>query len=115
MNIIKSSPDLTPIDLYKLTMNPNASKMKNAAGQRLEVHSFAVYEDVDKKTGELQQILAIQTPEGEVYATNSPTFIEEFTKMVDFFAGFNMAVDAVKVVNGVSKAGRDFITVVYGN
>lgn len=115
MNIIKSTENLSPVDLYKLTMNPNAGKMKNAAGQRLEVASYALYEDVDKKTGELQQILAIQTPEGEVFATNSPTFIEEFVKMVDFFAGFGMVVDAIKVVSGVSKGGREFISVVYGN
>lgn len=115
MNIIKSTENLTPVDLYKLTMNPNAGKMKNAVGQRLEVASYALYEDVDKKTGELQQILAIQTPEGEVFATNSPTFIEEFVKMVDFFASFNMVVDAIKVVSGVSKGGREFISVVYGN
>ena len=115
MNIIKSTENLSPVDLYKLTMNPNAGKMKNAAGQRLEVESYALYEDVDKKSGELQQILAIQTPEGEVFATNSPTFIEEFVKMVDFFASFNMVVDAIKVVSGVSKGGREFISVVYGN
>ena len=115
MNIIKSTENLSPVDLYKLTMNPNAGKMKNAAGQRLEVASYALYEDVDKKTGELQQILAIQTTEGEVFATNSPTFIEEFVKMVDFFAGFGMVVDAIKVVSGVSKGGREFISVVYGN
>lgn len=115
MNIIKSTENLTPVDLYKLTMNPNAVKMKNVVGQRLEVACYALYEDVDKKTGELQQILAIQTPEGEVFATNSPTFIEEFTKMVDFFAGFGMIVDAIKVVSGVSKGGREFISVVYGN
>lgn len=115
MNIIKSSENLTPIDLYKLTLNPNAGKMKNAAGQRLEVASYALFEDVDKKSGELQQILAIQTPEGEVFATNSPTFIEEFVKMVDFFAEFGMIVDSIKVVSGVSKSGREFISVVYDN
>lgn len=114
MRIVKSSPELSPVDIYKLTMNPNATKMKEVAGQRLEVAAYAVYEDVDKKTGELQNILAIKTPEGEVFATNSHTFIEEFAKMVDFFGGYDMRVDAVEVITGTSKAGRDYISCTYG-
>lgn len=115
MKILKSSPELSPVDIYKLTMNPNATKMKEVVGQRLEVAAFAVYEDVDKKTGEPQNILAIKTPEGEVFATNSPTFIEEFEKMVDFFGDHDMRVDSIEVFTGTSKAGRDFISCTYGN
>lgn len=114
MRIVKSSPELSPVDIYKLTMNPNATKMKEVAGQRLEVAAYAVYEDVDKKSGELQNILAIKTPEGEVFATNSRTFIEEFEKMVDFFGGYDMRVDAIEVITGTSKAGRDYISCTYG-
>lgn len=114
MKIVKSSPELSPVDIYKLTMNPNATKMKEVAGQRLEIAAFAVYEDVDKKTGELHNILAIQTPEGDVIATNSRTFIDEFTKMVDFFGCYDMQVKAIEVITGTSKNGRDYITCTYG-
>ena len=115
MTIVKATPDLSPVDIYKLTMNPSATKMKEVAGQRLEIAAFAVYEDVDKKSGELQNILAIKTPENEVFATNSPTFIDEFCKMVDFFSGYNMPVDSIKVITGTSKAGRDYISCTYGD
>lgn len=113
MKIVKATANLTPVDIYKLCMNPNAAKMKDVAGQRLEVDRFALYEDVDKKTGEVQNILAIKTREGEVFATNSRTFIEEFVKMVDFFEGYNMEVGAIGIVKGNSKNGREFITCTY--
>ena len=115
MKIITATPNLTPVDVYKLTMNPNATKMKDVAGQRIEIGAYALYEDVDKKTGELQNILAIKTPEGEVFATNSPTFIDEFRKMLEFFAGYEMTVDAVEVITGTSKGGREYISCTYGN
>lgn len=112
MKIVNSSSNLTPVQLYKLTVANNVQKMKDVVGQRIEIAAFAQYEDTDND-GKEQEILAVMTPEGEVFASNSPTFIREFNRMVEFFAGYNMAVDAIKVTSGTSKNGRDFIACEY--
>lgn len=112
MNIIKTSKDLTVKDKYFLTMSPSVQKMKDQISQRIEVDKWCIYEDENSK-GELQTILSIATPENEVFATNSKTFKEDFQRMVDIFATDNIDVEAVEVISGTSKAGREFITCVY--
>lgn len=114
MNIIKTSKDLTPQEIYFLTMSPTVQKMSDAESQIIEVEAWAIYEDENSK-GELQTILAIKTPENEVFATNSATFKEDFIKMNELFEGMGVTVNAIKVSSGTSKAGRKFITCVYEN
>lgn len=113
MAILNASANLTTVDIYRLTKAPNTQKMKDAKGQRIELAKWAVYEDVNKRTGEVQNILAIATPEGETFATNSPTFIDDFTSMMELFTSAGETVPAIIVESGVSKAGREFITCVY--
>lgn len=113
MQIINQSGQLKTTDLYHLTMNPATQKMKDIKGQRLEVACWCVYEDVQKSTGALQEILAVKTPENEVFATNSPTFIDDFMRMWELFTSNGETVTAVNVISGTSKAGREFITCVY--
>lgn len=115
MNIIEKSGELKTTDLYHLTMNPATQKMKDIKGQRLEVDCWCIYEDVQKSTGALQEILAVKTPENEVFATNSPTFIEDFRKMWELFTGYGETIRAISVISGTSKAGREFITCVYAD
>lgn len=113
MQIINQSGELKTTDLYHLTMNPATKKMKDCKGQRLEVACWCIYEDVQKSTGALQEILAVKTPENEVFATNSPTFIEDFLNMWNLFKDGGETVTAINVISGTSKAGREFITCVY--
>ena len=113
MKIINSSENLTPKEIYSLTMSPKTQKMKDALGSRIEIGAWASYEDANKKTGELQEVLAIMTPEGEIFATNSPTFKEDFFQMLDLFNQMGETVHAISVISGTSKAGRDFISCAY--
>ena len=113
MQILKASENLNAKDIYTLTMNPATTKMKDVKGQRIELGKWALYEDVNKKTGELHKILAVATPEGEAFATNSPTFIDDFEKMLELFEGMGETVTAIVVSSGTSKAGREFITCLY--
>ena len=115
MQIINSSPNLSAKDIYNLTMNPTTKKMKDAVGTRIPVDKWAVYEDVSKKTGEVQEILAIATGDGEIYATNSATFKADFLNMIDLFNSMGEPVPAVVVTTGKSKADRDFITCIYSD
>ena len=112
MNIVTIYPE-TPSKkvTYALTMSPKMRNMKELKGSTLEVSAWCKYEDVDAKTGELRQILSVMTPEGEVFGTNSATFIDDFEKMVQLFGADG--VDAIEVVSGTSKAGREFITCAY--
>lgn len=112
MNITRTSKELTAQERYFLTMAPSVQKMKDAISQEIEVAAFCVYEDTNSK-GEEQTILSIVTPENEVFATNSPTFIEDFLKMYDMFTDCGETITKVEVISGESKAGREFITCVY--
>ena len=113
MKITHSSENLAPKEIYSLTMSPKTQKMKDAIGSRIEIGAWASYEDVNKKTGELQEVLAIMTPEGEIFATNSPTFKEDFFQMQELFQNMGETVHAISVVSGTSKAGREFISCAY--
>lgn len=115
MQIINSSANLNVKDIYALTMNPNTEKMKDHKGERIELAAWAVYQDVNRKTGEVQDILAIKTPEGETFATNSPTFINDFISMMELFTSMGEKVPAIVVSSGTSKAGREYITCVYSD
>lgn len=112
MKITKTSKELSPQEKYFLTMSPSVQKMKDVIGQEIEVVAFCIYEDTNSK-GEEQEILSIVTPENEVFATNSPTFISDFTKMWELFSADGVTVNVIKVMSGKSKSDREFITCVY--
>lgn len=112
MNIIKMYPEkASKKTAYNLTMSPKMRNMKELKGSTLDVEAWCKYEDVDAKTNELRPILSIMTPEGEVFGTNSSTFIGDFEKMVELFGPDG--VEAVEIISGTSKAGREFITCTY--
>lgn len=112
MNIIKMYPEKpSKKTAYNLTMSPKMRNMKELKGSTLDVEAWCKYEDVDAKTSELRPILSIMTPEGEVFGTNSATFIDDFEKMVELFGPDG--VEAVEIISGTSKAGREFITCAY--
>ena len=111
MNIIKVFPEeISNKQLYNLTMSPKTQKMKDAMGTIIEVTAYCIYEDTDKN-GEVRTVLAILTPEGETFATNSATFQADFDRMIDMFGP--AGVTAVEVISGYSKAGREYITCAY--
>lgn len=112
MTILKLFPEnATKAQRYALTMSPKMRNMKELKGTVLDVKAWCKYEDIDAKTEELRPILSIMTPEGEVFGTNSPTFIDDWEKMTGLFG--DDGVEAVEVICGTSKAGREFITCAY--
>ena len=109
MTIKKCYPEtLTNKQKYDLTMNPKTQKMTSAKGSTIEIAAWCYYEDADKE-GELRTVLSLQTPEGELFATNSATFQDDFFRMVDLFG----TVSAIDVISGISKGGREFIDCAY--
>lgn len=105
-NIVNKSRELSNQELYLLTMSPKASSMKNHVGERIEVSAWLVFEDVDKKSGEVHDVLSVLTPENETFSTISKTFMSDFLDMADLFHNDF----AFEVISGKSKAGREFVT-----
>ena len=105
-NIIKKSRDLTKQEIYFLTMSPKIDSMKNHKGERFDVSAWAIFEDVDKKTGQVHEVLSVLTPENETLSTVSETFRNDFMEMADIFENdFSF-----EVISGTSNAGREFVT-----
>ena len=86
MEVIKKFPeDMDPKTAYKLMKSPEVKKMSEAEGSILEIDSWVQYNSPDRETGEIKEVIAIATPDGELFATISNTFREEFTDMVNYF------------------------------
>lgn len=108
MKVIAKSNNLKPQELYQMANGNDIKRMRDVAGQTLELAGWLIFED-EKPDGEISTIVTIRTTEGEMYATNSPTFRRSFESMTAFFD----TVDAIKVVSSTSKKGRPFITCDY--
>ena len=108
MEVIKKFPeDMDPKTAYKLMKSPEVKKMSEAEGSILEIESWIYYNSPDRETGEIKEVIAVATPDGELFATISNTFKEEFMDMVNYFGS---DLGAIKVIAGTSKAGRKYIT-----
>lgn len=108
MEIIKTFPaDLGARKAYKMMKSPGVKKMISAVDSVLEVAAWVKFTDIDSKTGEMRDILTVETVDGEMFGTGSPIFQREFEDITQFFGD---DVGAIKVVSGKSKAGREFIT-----
>ena len=105
-NIINKSRELSNQEMYLLTMSPKGDSVKNHVGERIDVSAWVIFEDVDKKTGDVHEVLSVLTPDNEVFSTISPTFQSNFLDMADIFHNDF----AFEVISGKSKAGREFVT-----
>lgn len=75
----------------------------------IEIDGWIKYEDVDAKTGEVKTLLTIRDKAGKLFGTISQTFQTSFFEAWEFFVDQGERVNRVKVVHGVSKAGRDYV------
>ena len=109
MNIIKTSREMNSVERYRMTKNPSIQKMRDIVGVTIQVIDWVMYLDTNQK-GEEHEILSIRDAGGEVYATNSATFIRSFFEILDILSGAGEKLDTLVIVQGTSKAGRPFIT-----
>ena len=108
MEVINKFPEtMDNRTAYKLMKSPEVKKMSEAEGSILEIESWIHYNSPDRETGEVKEVIAVATPDGELFATISNTFREEFLDMVNYFGS---DLGAIKVIAGTSKAGRKYIT-----
>lgn len=104
MEIIKSNIEDKKA-LYRMT-HGESNKPSNNVGTVLEVNSWAYVEDTNKKNGEAQRILYLDTDCG-IFGTISPTFISAF---MDITEAFGDDFSHIEIVGGKSKNGRDFVS-----
>ena len=97
--------DLDKRTAYRLT-RAQTKKMIEAAGSVLNPTAWVLYEDINGKSGEIQNVLTLEA-DGEVFGTVSKVFIREFTDAAEYFGG---TPGAIKVITGETKNGRDFVS-----
>lgn len=108
--IIREQKNVNSVaDKYELTMNPCIRRMRDIEGETISFDSYIIY----KEDEAANDILSIRTTDGEVYATNSVTFITAFKDIETLFQGSEEEFNRLKVFGGDSKTGRHYITCVY--
>ena len=112
MKIIESNKtEMNMHEIYDLTRSPEALKLSDHTDEVIDIANWAVYEDVNQEGSEVV-LLTIQTPEGEIFTTNSETFRKEFLSIVDLAKNCGETFERVKVGSGTSKNGRSYITAI---
>lgn len=107
MKLINSKNLNSKRDTYKLTKSVN-NKVSDLDGQTVKVKAWAYFEDVDA-SGEMKEVLAIMSEDGDTYGTISPVFIREFLDIQEYFEG-EPEGDVIEVFTGKTKAGRTFVS-----
>ena len=106
MKTLKQYPETMDSKMkYDLMRSPKMQKISLCKGQVIDVDAYVLRED-ENSEGEITEVLSIKTPEGELYATNSGTFIREFKAVLE-------CTDppfAIEIIDGMSRAGRHFVT-----
>lgn len=110
MEIIKKTEGLTAADLFAMTKGNDVRKMADAKGETLDIAKFIMYTDTNND-GDIITVLAIETAQGARYATNSLTFIRNFSDILSIYEETGeTAPTRFKVGSGKSKAGREYLT-----
>ncbi len=110
MEILISNKDLTKEEKYFLTKAQDVQKMTEAVDQTLDLKAWAIYTD-HNSDGEEVELFAMLTEDGDKFATNSTTFIAAFREILDIFEPEE--VKRLKVMSGVSKNNRTYVTCAY--
>lgn len=110
MEFIVTNKELTKEEKYFLTKAQDVQKMTEAVDQVLDLVAWAIYTDVDKDGKEVE-LFSMLTEDGDKFATNSSTFIGAFREILDIFEPEE--VKRLKVMNGISKNNRTFVTCAY--
>lgn len=105
MNIIKTTSGLSNMDQYKMIKDASIKSISSLEDNTvLTYEAYILYNDIDKD-GEEIQLLSIKTAEG-VYATNSKTFIEDFTDALEILDESD--ITTITVLKGTSKSNRTY-------
>ena len=85
MTILETSRHFSTKELYSRTKDPIVEKLSDHSGQKLTVTGYCLFEDPDKKTGELKTMLSLELEKGAPIATNSPTVQQSFKDIIEIY------------------------------
>lgn len=115
MNILYKLNVETPKDMYDLTKSPVIKKLSSIKGECRSIACAIIYEDINQD-GETQKIFSFRCMNtGEIFATNSPTFIRDFEEIRDMLVEFNEEVHSILIEARTSRAGRTYLSCVYND
>ena len=81
MTILEKSRDLSIMELYKLTQDPQTETLKDHIGEVIKVTGYVLREEEDEK-----KVLTLELAEGAPVASNSPTVQKSFAGILALFA-----------------------------
>lgn len=111
MEIIKKTNNITAGDLFEMTKGPNVRKMADAKGETLDLLSYVIYKNDKGDGSEPVTVLSVKTVEGAMYATNSRTFIRNFSDILAMYEECGEEIPTrYKVGSALSKAGLEYLT-----
>ena len=113
MNILNKSGELSMAQLYKLSKSSEIAKLSTVKGEEIDIAAFLVYED-ESADGKVTTVASFETEQGELYASNSVTFVRDFRDILAMCveAGAPMPT-RIKVLPKVGKSGREYLQCVY--
>lgn len=110
MEITYKTEKLTAADIFALTKGSDVKKMRDAEGETLEIAKYVIYNDTGVH-GEIMTVLAVETASGVRYATNSKTFVRNFTDILEIHKAAGEPMPNKFVVgSGTSNHGRKYLT-----
>ena len=109
MEIIRTSVN-DKKKLYKMTKGADIKRVQDYEGLETVVEDFVVFTD-QKNDGSDMKVLCFESDTGIFLATNSPTFIQAFSDIIEVSG--NIVGEKIKIVSSTSKAGRTFFTCVW--
>ena len=109
MEILKKTDGITSADIYALTKGSDVRKMADAKGEILEVVKFVLYKDEDVNDNPMT-VLAVETVGGAKYATNSKTFVRNFSDILAIYEASGEEIPTrFRVGSGKSKSNREYL------
>ena len=115
MNIIKTNiaDNEWNMDLfYDMFQSPDRESAKDHAGETYHCDKYCEYEEENGK-GEIISLLTVQTTEGIVLTTTSPSFLRTFGCIAELAGKCNVEGYAFSIREEKSKNNREYITAVY--
>lgn len=108
MSNTKTNHDISPADLYKLTLSREGHTMSELMTKTVRVDAWAVSETVDSN-GELKPRCGIVV-DGVPYITNGRAFSERLMAIVDYLcqAGMNDVGFKIQITQIRSKNNRNY-------
>lgn len=106
MEIKRQNGNFGKGEMFNMTQGTEVGKLSDKVGETLRLDGWVLYEDLNA-SGSPQEVLVVREDNGELSATISATFIEQFIKLVDFMGDESYSI---KIVGKKSKNNRDYIT-----